>query len=81
MMMRMPIRNIKMEILLIVFIYPIQLLVGSLGSLFLMYRYSASFRKMPMLKELKIINKCFRDMFRMDIFAALFGGLAHLVER
>jgi len=70
MMISRPTRNMKMEIRLIVFIYPIQLFVGSLGSLFLIYRYSASLRNMPMVLELKINNKCFRDMFRMNIFAA-----------
>jgi hypothetical protein len=48
MMISSPSRNMKIEIRLMVFIYPIQLLVGSLGSLFLMYRYSASLRNMPM---------------------------------
>jgi len=43
-----PIRNMNMEILLIVFIYFIQLFVGSSGSLFLIYKYSASFLSMPM---------------------------------
>jgi hypothetical protein len=45
----MPMRNMKMEIRLIRFIYLIQELVGSLGSLFIIYRYSPIFLSIPIL--------------------------------
>jgi hypothetical protein len=50
-MMSIPIRNIKMEIRLIRFMYFIQELVGSFGSLFTIYRYSPILCSMPIIRN------------------------------